>query len=105
MSETSRPIEWSEQARLDLLDVVTYLLGERPESAARFLDILDERLAQVARFPSSGRPVPEDIAHEGDDEAHTREVLVLSWRVGYRVRDSVLVLYVIHGARLFPPQR
>lgn len=102
-------IEWTEQASLDLLDVLSFLHGERPTAALRFLSLLEQRLGQIALFPQSGRPVPEDTTQAGEDSPRNREVLVMKWRVGYRVgarpRDPVQVLYVIHGARQLPEDR
>jgi len=100
-----RTIEWAAQARRDLFDVVDFLRSERPPAARRFLDLLDRRLAQVARFPESGRPIPEEQGPRGIDERPHREVMVLGWRVGYVVAERITVLYLLHGARRFPPLR
>lgn len=90
-------IEWSRNARLQLNDVVDHLAAERASAAARLLDQVDERLRQIAQFPHSGRPIPEAPS---DTE---REVIVMTWRIGYHVsRKRVRILYVIHAARQFP---
>lgn len=102
---SKRRIEWSEQARLDLMDVVEHVAADRPSAARRLVREIDKRLAQVARFPYSGRPIPEDQAPAG--ERDRREVIVMRWRVGYLAGpgSSITVLYVLDGARMFPPLR
>jgi plasmid stabilization system protein ParE len=101
----AKTIEWTLQARRDLLDVVAHLRGERPSAARRFVRPLDKRLRVVARFPESGRPIPEEVADGPAVEPPHREVIVMRWRIGYALSERITVLYVLHGARQFPPLR
>lgn len=49
----------------------------------------------LARFPRSGRKVPEF------DDENIRELLAYSYRIIYRVdEDEVLISAVIHGKRI-----
>jgi len=49
----------------------------------------------LARFPRSGRKVPEF------DDENIRELLAYSYRIIYRVQeDEVLISAVIHGKRI-----
>ena len=105
MPRRKKRVEWSSQARLDLLAVVDYLRAERPAAARRFLEQLERRLDQVARFPESGRPISEQLELGAEEEPGQREVIVMRWRVAYHIADRITVLYVIHGARRFPPAR
>ncbi len=98
---SKKKVSWSSTARHDLLDVVAYIHGERPSAARKFVKDLDKRLKLVARFPDSGRPIPEDLNAQPEDTGR-REVIIMNWRVGYQVSDVITVLYVIHGAREFP---
>jgi plasmid stabilization system protein ParE len=99
----TKAIEWSEQAQRDLLAVVAHLRRERPSAARRFLHLPDKRLGIVARFPESGWPMPEEIAVRPAVEPPHREAIVRRWRVGYPISAQITVLYVLHGARQFPP--
>jgi len=48
----------------------------------------------LARFPRSGRKVPEF------DDENVRELIVYSYRVIYRVqKDEIVVAAVVHGKR------
>ena len=62
------------------------------------VDRLTSRSKQLARFPESGRIVPE---YEQPD---VREVIEGAYRVIYRVLpDQLDVLAVVHSARELPP--
>ena len=98
-------VRWTASAEFDLFDVLRYVAAERPASARKLLAAIDKALARVARFPESGRPVPE-AGIPTWTEARQREVIVRPYRVGYTLAAGELcVLYVIHGARRFPPLR
>ena len=100
MARSKKRIEWSHEARSDLLEVVAYLRSSSPAAADRFLDRLDRRLLLLRLFAESGRRIPED-PDSGD-----REVIVMRWRVAYRIEATAIrILFVIHGARQFPPAR
>jgi len=52
---------------------------------------------RLARFPQSGRVVPEM------NNENTREIIVGNYRVIYDTGgDTVHILSVLHGAQLFP---
>lgn len=98
-------VRWSASAELDLHDVLHYVAAERPAAARRLLTAIDRSLARVARFPESGRPVPE-VSTPKWGEPRQREVIVAPYRIGYTVLErEIHVLYVVHGARRFPPLR
>ena len=105
MAGRRRSVEWSEEARRDFLDVINFLRVESPSAAKRFLSLLDRGLRRIRRFPDSGRPIPEDATPPGEEPTR-REVLVMTWRVGYQLSSGrITVLYVIHGRRQFPRLR
>jgi len=63
-----------------------------------FVDRLLDAAERLARFPRSGRIIPEI----GDP--HSREMIFGAYRVMYHVeRDAVIIVSVVHGARHWPP--
>ena len=67
--------------------------------ADRLIERLIRRSEQIARFPRSGRMVPE---YKRED---IREVIERSYRIIYRVSEQHLdVLAVLHGARRIPSE-
>jgi len=70
-----------------------------PEYALRIIDRLTKRSIQIARFPFSGRMVPEYELNE------VREVIEGPYRIIYLIapEQKVEVLAVIHSSR--EPQR
>ena len=89
---------WSQQAVDDLGAIHAYIARTSPHYAAVVASRLIDAVAQLAEFPRSGRIVPEA------DDAAIREVLHGAYRIVYELRgpDTVEILTVFHGARLFP---
>jgi toxin ParE1/3/4 len=89
---------WTRTAVGHLTDIYEYIAGDSTRYAKRMVDRLTARSKQIASHPESA-PV---VAEYGDPAV--REVLEGPYRVIYRIEsDAVLVLAVIHGARLLPP--
>ncbi len=66
---------------------------DSPEYARRMVDRLTRRSQQIAKFPFSGRRVPEYDVDE------IREVIEGVFRIIYHIKsDQIDVLAVIHGA-------
>lgn len=94
-----KAIEWTDQAREDLRAVIARLRTGSTTASRRFVSQLEKKLTQIARFPASGRPVPED------PDSGVREIVVMKWRIGYQAGARINVLYVVHGRQMFPPLR
>ena len=80
----------------DLEDIVLYITPDRPEAAKRLAMALVERTKVLARFPNSGKVVPEF------DHPAIRELILRPYRIVYRVdagRNVVGVARFWHGAR------
>jgi toxin ParE1/3/4 len=80
----------------DLEDIVLYVSPDRPEAAKRLALALVERTKVLARFPNSGRQVPEF------DHPAIRELILRPYRIVYRVDEQRQVVGVArfwHGAR------
>lgn len=98
-------IRWTHKARLDLDSVFQKIAEDRPSAAQKVIRSILSQVEQLDRFPRRGRNgrVPR-----------TRELIVprLPYIVVYLLEPSltqrqsdIVVLRVIHGARLWPPGR
>lgn len=77
------------------LDVIAYILAERPAAARRFYARALKSLGRLEKFPESGRRLPELRG------LPYREVIVRPYRFFYRVQGStVWVVGVWHSAQL-----
>ncbi|HMU62962.1 MAG TPA: type II toxin-antitoxin system RelE/ParE family toxin [Gemmatimonadales bacterium] len=77
------------------LQVIAYILADRPSAARRFHTRATKVLSRLEKFPDSGRRLPEF------PELPYREVIVRPYRFFYRVQDdTVWVVGVWHGAQL-----
>ena len=92
-------LRWTRRASRDLVEIARYIERDKPEAARRWVARLRQRARTVAELPGSGRRVPETAR---DD---VREVLVRSYRIVYLIgAETVWVLTVFEGHRLFPPE-
>ncbi len=90
----SRPILWTGPALADLREIREWVERDSPDAARRFAAKIRERVDELARFPSSGRVVPEI----GIDRY--REIIVRPYRVIYEIRDDdIVILRVRHSRR------
>lgn len=90
---------WTETAIGHLTDIYEYIARDSARYAKRMVDRITARSRQIASFPESA-PVVAEYA-----DPAIREVVEGPYRVIYRVQsDAVVVLAVIHGARLLPPE-
>ena len=87
---------WSPLAGEQVDEVLAYIAADDRAAALAWLEQLLERVASLARFPDSGRIVPE---LQRDD---IRELIIGSYRVIYRrTADVVEIATIQHGARQF----
>ncbi len=93
---------WTDTAVKHLSAIYAYIAQNSPQYAARMVDRLTRRSQQIAKFPASGRIVPEFEAEQ------IREVIEGSYRIIYYIKsEQIDVLAVIHGSQQitedFPP--
>ena len=92
-------VVWTQTALEHLADIYEYISRDSARYARRMVDRITSRSKQLRTFPESGQLVPE-YGHP-----HIREVIEGPYRVIYRTEEHrVVVLAVIHGARLLPPE-
>lgn len=90
-------VQWTDTALGHLSALHDYVAQDAPLYARALVDRITTRSKQIARFPRSGRTVPEY-----EDEA-VREVFEGNYRIIYELLpERVDVLAVIHGARELP---
>lgn len=91
-------IKWTLQAANDLESIAEFISKDSPHSASMFVADLFQATDRISRFPKSGRMVPE-VGNPA-----VREVILGNYRLVYRLKkDSVELLTVFHGSRLFDP--
>lgn len=89
-------IGWHAQARLDLVNIVRYVAEDNLDAALRLRDAIRGQIALLAEMPEMGRRgrVPG-----------TRELVIAGTRyvVPYMaIKNEVVILRVLHGARDWP---
>lgn len=89
-------IVWTESAREDLKQLVSFIAADDPIAAQRFGLRLVDHVEQASQQPWSGRKVPET-----NIEA-LRELIFPPYRIIYEIKDEEKTLHVIrvwHAAR------
>jgi plasmid stabilization system protein ParE len=87
-------VKFTPSAREQFLSALTYVAAENPAAARRVRGRVEKGLTRLAKFPNSGRRIPEfpELAH--------RELVVAPYRIFYRVDNKVLwVVALWHGAQ------
>ena len=92
-----RRVEWTAEARDDLLQVVDFIAFDNPLTAQRVLDRLQLRALSPDRFAERGRVAPE---LRGTRFRQHRELVVTPWRMFYTIdTDVVRVIALFDGRR------
>lgn len=91
------PIVWSEAAQQDLREIHAYIARDSPKYALRVVERIKAAVENARTFPQAGAIVPEWNRED------VREVFSGPYRIIFQVGAELLVLTVIHGARMLPP--
>ena len=89
-------LAWSQRAAADRLAIFIWIAEDDPQAAATMDDRIEAAAGRLIDFPESGRP--------GRVEG-TRELVIARtpYVAPYQiVGDTVRILRVIHGARVWP---
>ncbi len=89
-------LQWTKSAKDDLLDIVTRIKQESPNTAVEIYQRLKKRAQSSNFFPLKGRVVPE-LLDEGI--TYYRELIEKPWRIIYRVGDETVYLIAIIDSR------
>jgi len=95
-------VHWTHTAQAHLHAIHSYIAQDSPAFAKHTIDRLTRGSQQIAKFPFSGRRVPEY------DIDPIREVIEGPYRLIYQVKtDQIDVIAVIHAAMniLSEPER
>ncbi len=93
-------VRWTAQAAEDLEAITDFISQDSSHYASLFAMDVIAAAERLARFPNSGRVVPEA------NDPTLREVILGNYRLVYRVRQQLVeVLTVYHGARLLDPSK
>jgi toxin ParE1/3/4 len=92
-----RAIRWTRRARGDLAAIKSYIAEDSPIYSDLVITRIIAATDRLARFPKSGRVVPEVGIEE------IREVIHRPYRIVYRLvgEDQIHILTVHHSARHF----
>lgn len=92
-----RRVEWTAEARDDLLQVVDFIAFDDPLTAQRILDRLRLRALSLDRLAQRGRVAPE---LRGTRFRQHRELIVAPWRMFYTIdKKAVRVIALFDGRR------
>jgi plasmid stabilization system protein ParE len=92
-------VVWSEPARSDLEERITFLAERSPRAAERLLAAINKQVNLLASQPLLGS------VYGGDHRGTSRQIICKKHRVFYRVdesREVVEILAVWHGSRREP---
>ena len=90
-------VGWLSAALNDVESIANYIAVDSPAYASAVVARILRETEWISTFPEAGRIVPEI----GDERI--RERIVYQYRVIYQVGEhEVLMLAVMHGARLLP---
>ena len=85
-------------AEADIADLWDYIAQDDPLAATAFIAALEEQISHLERFPERCPRIPENT-YLGTDLRH---LLYGPYRTIFRLgEERVIILRVIHGARLF----
>ena len=95
MSKTYK-LQWTLNAKSDLLSIVEYIKKESPSNANEIYQKIKHVAQSSNFFPLKGRVVPE-LLKEGI--TYYREVIASPWRIIYKVGNDTVYIMAILDSR------
>lgn len=96
MTETYRVL-LTRHAENDLAGIYDYIAADSPANAAAFVREIEQKVLSLASLPERAPLIPENVLLG----TAYRHLVHGNYRIVFRIReDTVVVLRVIHGARL-----
>lgn len=90
----AKRVVWSARALADVDSIAAYISSDSPAYAKIVVKKIVKLIRQLARFPQSGREVPEF------QDPSLREVIAYSYRIIYKLeKEEIIIASVIHGKR------
>lgn len=88
-------IRFANTARISLHTAINFIHQDNPTAATNFLERVQKTLRRLEKYPESGRRIPEF------PELPYRELLVLPYRLFYRVDGKVIFIVAVwHTAQI-----
>jgi len=94
--EKTYKLQWTKNAKYDLLDIVSRIKKESPSIAKDIYLKLRKKAHSSNFFPLKGRVVPE-LQAEGITQY--REIIAAPWRIIYRIGDDTVYIMSIIDSR------
>jgi plasmid stabilization system protein ParE len=92
-------VNWTAAARAQLRDIHSFIARSSQQYATKMVDRLTRRSQQIAKYPQSGRIVPEA------NDVNIREALEGPYRIIYHlIDDEIDIIAVVHAARQWPEE-
>jgi plasmid stabilization system protein ParE len=91
-------VRWTEQAVADLAAIKSFISQDSPAYALAVVGRLYRAVGQLARFPESGRVVPEQPRPD------IRELVRPPYRIVYRRRAAVVEVLLVFRSSLPLPK-
>ncbi|MCL5028316.1 MAG: type II toxin-antitoxin system RelE/ParE family toxin [Bacteroidetes bacterium] len=86
-------LTWSDTAVNQLEAIADSLYQNNPDSAAKFVNNIMNRISNLKLFPEKGRVVPEI------NDRSLREIVYNKYRIVYRLSDKIEIVYIQHSAK------
>jgi len=88
-------LRWTAQAVKDVETICEFIAKDSIVYAHLFAKFILQTVKRLAKFPKSGRIVPE-FSNE-----NIREIILGNYRIIYRIKNNIIeILTVYHSARL-----
>jgi len=90
-------IIWAKTARIDLNEIVEYIVIDSVETALKKYYEIRESTKPLSEFPEHGRIVPE---LKNENIMKYREIIISLWRLMYKIEEKkIYIMAVIDGRR------
>lgn len=90
-------VRWTKKAQQHLADIHNFIAKDSEDYANKTVTRILKRSKQIAKYPNSGRMVPEF------DSPDIREVIEGPYRLIYTVRtEAIYIVAVFHAAKQPP---
>ena len=86
-------VKISRPALLDLRQIHEYIARDSVHYAREVIQTILEHINAIEPFPRKGRIVPEI------QDDNIREIIVYSYRIVYRISDSIEIAAIIHAKK------
>jgi len=89
-------VQWAAVAESDLKQIMGFIAIDSPDNALQILKKLKQKAASLNTLPERGRIVPE---LQGQGIQIYRELIVIPWRMIYRITDTTVFVLSVIDAR------